>query len=154
MNWSSFIPDLVIAVIGAALAVSVALWTYFRQLRLKNLQAVRNLADDLSMRRAFVPVAPVEGLGGDAERCFLSVQAAQQRIAQIRDEIAPDHELRAELQQLVLACVVYKSRVEVEPQRWLFALMSLRGELVTGLHRIEELLKLPSRSLPEPGTAQ
>jgi hypothetical protein len=118
----------VIAVIGAALAISVALWTYFRQLKLGNLQAVRNLADDLSMRRAFVPVVPIEGLGGDSERCFLSVQAAQQRIAQIRDDIAPDHELRAELQQLVLACVIYKSRVDVEPERWISALMCLRNE--------------------------
>ena len=154
VNWSSFVPDLVIALISTALAVTVALTTYFHQQSLKNRQLVCNLADDLSMRRAFALVEPRVGSGGDADRCFRSVEAAQHRIAEIRDEIAPNHDLRQELQQLVFACVTYKSSVEVEPRRWVFALMRLRGDLVLGLSHIEKLMKLPPGSLPAPGTAQ
>ena len=154
MNWSSFVPDLVTVVVGTGLTLSAAGGTYFYQQRRKNRQLVQNLADDLSVRRAFVVVEPHEqSYGPDAERCFQSVQATQDRIVQVRDEISPNHALRAELQAMIISCVRYKESTEVAPRRWVYELMRLRAELTLGVSRIEDAAGLRARSLPEPGRA-
>jgi hypothetical protein len=153
MNWSSFIPDVLVAVIGSGLAVSVAIATFFHQQRDKNRQLVRNLADDLASRRAFEVIAPQEGLGGDEqERCRRSIEKAKSGIASIRDQIAPNSALRDELQEMVLACVDYKDRVEYDPELWQFSLMELREDLARSLRTLATLAKISSGSLPLPGT--
>jgi hypothetical protein len=155
MNWSSFVPDVIVTVIGSGLAVSVALATYFHQQRDKNRQLVRNLADDLASRRAFEVIAPQEGLGGDdQERCRRSVQKAASGIASVRDQIAPDGELRDQLQEMVFACVDYKDRVEHDPELWQFSLMELREDLVRSLAKLETLARISATSLPLPGSTR
>ena len=154
MNWSSFVPDLVTVIVGTGLTLSAAGGTYFYQQRRKNRQLVQNLADDLSVRRAFVVVSPSEqGYGSDAEQCFRSVQAAQDRIVQVRDEIAPNRALRTELQAMIISCVAYKEKVELGPRRWVYELMILRTELTGGVRSIEKAARIRARSLPEPGQA-
>ena len=154
--WVTFWPDVLVAGIGAALTVAVALITYLMQQRRKNRQLVRNLADDLANRRAFKPIDP--GVSSpdtdDAKRCRLSVQEAQDQISRIRDQIAPDHRLRALLQEMVLWCREYKNLLEVDDRRWQFALMEIRGELDDRLRRIESSLRLKADALPSPGTAK
>jgi uncharacterized membrane protein YccC len=153
MNWSSLIPDLVVALFGAGLTVGIAGVTYFRQLRRRNAQLVRNLADDLSTRRALTPIEPRESSADseDADRCFRSVAAAAHRISEARDQISPDTDLRQALQRMVVSCVQYKDAVESAPRRWQFALMRLREELLDGTHALERAARLPEHSLPTPG---
>jgi hypothetical protein len=153
MNWSSFVPDSIVALMSAALAIAVALWTFRRDQAKKNKQLAHNLADDLASRRAFVLITPFEGTGGEfANRCFVSVQSAMERISAVRDEIRPNDRLRDELQSMVLACVAYKERTEIHPHRWQFALMDLRDQLNTSVRTLENILRLKPGSLPEPGT--
>lgn len=155
MNWTSFIPDLTVSLISAALAVGIGLATFKNDQKRKNRQLVHNLADDLASRRAFEPIDAFEGDGGvDAERCFSSVQAALERISAVRDEIRPNNDLRNELQHMVLSCVEYKDRMDFEPERWQFALMDLRGELVGSLQTVESIVGLPAGTLPEPGSTR
>jgi len=153
MNWSSFFPDLLVALMSATLALAVAVFTFRRDQAKKNKQLAHNLADDLASRRALALITPFESHGGDfANRCFVSVQSAMERISAVRDEIRPNDRLRDELQSMVLACVAYKERTEVEPHRWQFALMDLRDQLNTSARSLEKILRLKAGSLPEPGT--
>jgi hypothetical protein len=154
MDWSSFIPDLVVALFGAGLTVGIAGITYFRSLRRRNGQLVRNLADDLSTRRALTLIEPRESAADseDADRCFRSVTAAAHRISETRDQISPDSALRQGLQRMVVSCVQYKDAVESAPRHWQFALMQLREELLSGSRALERAARLPENSLPTPGS--
>lgn len=155
MNWTSFIPDLTVALISAALAVGTGLATFRNDQKRRNRQLVHNLADDLASRRAFEPIDPFEGDGGvDAERCFSSVQSAKERISAVRDEIRPNDDLRDELQRMVLSCVEYKDRMDFEPERWQFALMDLRGELASSVQTIESIVGVSPGTLPAPGSTR
>jgi hypothetical protein len=159
MDWYPLIPDVVVAffaaVLGAVLTVIIARVAYREEQRRRNKQLVRNLADELSVRRAFEVITPLVSQADtdDANRCFRSVTAAQSQISAIRDQIAPDHELRAVLQEMVLWCREYKNLTEREPERWQFSLMTVRAELVDRVRETEELLRLEAGSLPEPGKA-
>lgn len=84
-------------------------------------------------------------------RCRVSVQAAQDRISQIRDEVHPNESLRDYLQRMVYLCVKYKEAVEVRPDRWQFELMELRTGIEESLRHIERVLRLKHGSLPTPG---
>jgi hypothetical protein len=154
--WGTFWSDILVAALGAMLTVAIALITYRVQQRRSNEQLVRNLADDLAMRRAFMPISPfvTSPVGVDADRCRKSIQSAQSQISLIRDQIAPNHRLRALLQEMVAWAREFKSLNEADPERWQFALMEVRGELVARLRAIERVMGLKSGTLPDPGTAE
>lgn len=155
MNWTSFLLDLLVALVGAGLTVCIGLATFRLDQKRKNRQLVHSLADDLASRRAFKLIDPFEGDGGiDAERCFLSVQSARERISAVRDEIRPNGDLRDELQRMVLSCVAYADRLDFEPVRWQFALMDLRAELAGSLRTVEDIVGVPAGTLPEPGSTR
>jgi sulfur transfer complex TusBCD TusB component (DsrH family) len=152
-NWTTFGPDVIVALIGAGITLTVAGVTYFRQLNRKNRQLVFNLAEDLAVRRALHEIEPrtSSGRSPGAKYCFASVHAAQQRIGAIRDQIAPNEALRSVLHDMVRYCADYKESFEEEPRRWQYNLMHLRRRLVAGLRQIEGILGLDARALPEPG---
>ena len=156
MEWVSLLSDIAVAVFGAALTVVIARLAYTGEQRRMNRQLVRNLADDLAIRRAFKEVRPVVSPADsdDAQRCFRSVEHAQAQISALRDQIAPDDKLRDLLQEMVVWCREYKILTENEPDRWQFSLMVVRAELVRRLRAIEDLTRLRSGSLVDPGTAQ
>lgn len=114
---------------------------------------MRNLADDLAARRAFNEIDPVKSaVGVDAERCAASVRAAQDVVAGFRNEVVTNASLRNELNKMVLACVAFKDQTDWERERWQFALMDLREELIRGLRRMEKLIKIEPGELPAPGS--
>jgi len=154
--WITFWPDVLVAGIGSVLTVAIALITYRVQQRRSNEQLVRNLADDLAMRRAFMPISPfvTSSVGDDPDRCRRSVQSAQRQISLIRDQIAPDHRLRALLQEMVAWTRQFKTLNEADSERWQFSLMEVRGELVLRLREIERVMRLKAGALPDPGTAE
>jgi len=154
--WLTFWPDVLVAVIGSVLTVAIALITYRVQQRRSNVQLVRNLADDLAMRRAFMPISPSVSspVGDDPDRCRKSVQSAQLQIGLIRDQITPNHRLRELLQEMVAWTREFKSLNEDAPERWQFNLMEVRGELVLRLRDIERVMRVRSGALPDPGTAE
>ena len=121
--------------------------------RSRNRQVVRNLADDLAARRAFNEIDPVKSaVGVDAERCAASVRAAQDVVAGFRNEVMTNASLRNELNKMVLACVAFKDQADWERERWQFALMDLREELIRGLRRMEKLIKIEPGEPPAPGS--
>jgi hypothetical protein len=153
--WTTFWPDLLIGVIGAVLTVAIAVVSYRVQQRLANKQLVRNLADDLAIRRAFEEITPfVSSLESiDGQQCRSSLESAQKQISAIRDQIAPDDQLRAVLQEMVAWSREFKNLTDANPDQWQFALMDVRAELVSRLRRIEKLMRL-KEPLPEPGSAR
>jgi len=155
MNWSSFFPDLVVACFGAALTVLIAYGTYVVQRRRQDLQIIRILADDLATRRALQLISPraASGASDDAQRCFSSVHAAQQQLAALRNQVTSNRPLHAMLQEMVLATRAYKNSIERHPDKWQFALMMVRAELVERLRAIERATRLKAGALPDPGTA-
>ncbi|MBF4599218.1 hypothetical protein ITJ55_00180 [Frigoribacterium sp. VKM Ac-1396] len=159
MEWNSFWPDLsvafIAAIVGLVLAALIGYVSYRRDQRAKNRQLVANLADDLATRRAFTPTNPkLRKVGVDAYRCLQSVQQAQERLSQVRDQIRPDHELREILQEMILGCVTYKNAFEVAPREYVYDLMALRHELIVCLRSLEKHMRLSKKKLPDPGTAQ
>lgn len=147
--------DILGTVLGSILAISAALGAFLIERRRRNRQLVRNLADDLSARRALAEIRPRESPHEDeASRCRSSVQAAQDRISQIRDEVHPNESLRKPLQKMVFLCVAYKEAVELEPERWQYELMALRDGLLESLAGVEQALGLQHASLPTPGSWQ
>jgi hypothetical protein len=152
-DWTTFGPDVIVAVIGAGITLAFAGVTYFRQLNRKNRQLVLNLAEDLAVRRALHEIEPrmASGRTPGAKYCFASVHAAQQRIGSIRDEIAPNEALRSALHDMVRYCADYKESFEEEPRRWQYNLMRLRRRLVASLRQIEGILGLDDHALPDPG---
>jgi hypothetical protein len=159
MDWNSFWPDLLVALLAALAGFSTAtligLRSYRRDQHAKNVQLVANLADDLATRRAFTPTDPrLRKVGIDANRCLQSVQQAQERLSQVRDQIRPDDTLRDILQDMILGCVTYKNAFEVSPREYVYDLMTLRHELIVCLRSLEEHLNLGRQKLPDPGTAQ
>jgi hypothetical protein len=156
MGWNALLSDIAVAVFGAALTVVIARLAYAGEQRRRNRHLVRNLADDLAVRRAFAEVAPAVGHSNsdDARRCLRSVEHAQAQISALRDQIAPDDRLRDLLQEMVVWCREYKILTEKEPDRWQFSLMIVRAGLVRRLRVIEDRMKVYSGSLADPGTAR
>jgi hypothetical protein len=154
VNWSSFVPDLVVAFFGAVLTVLIAYGTYVVQRRRQDLRIMRIAADDLAARRAFelIQPRPSRGDSDDADRCRRSVNSAQQQLGALRDQVTSNRPLRALLQDMVRVTRDYKDMIEREPDRWQFALMHVRGELTARLRDVERLLRMPSGELPDPGS--
>jgi hypothetical protein len=154
VNWSSFVPDLVVACFGAALTVLIAFGTYVVQRRRQDVRVMRIAADDLASRRAFELIEPRTSRGDsdDADRCRRSVDTAQQQLGALRDQMISNRPLRAMLQDMVRATRDYKDMIEREPDRWQFALMRVREELTERLRDIERLLRMRSGELPDPGS--
>jgi hypothetical protein len=154
VNWSSFVPDLVVACFGAVLTVLIAYGTYIIQRRRQDLRIMRIVADDLAARRAFELIEPRTSRADsdDADRCFRSVNTAQQQLGALRDQVISNRPLHAILQEMVRATRDYKDMIERDPERWQFALMHVREELTGRLRDVEKLLRLRSGDLPDPGS--
>lgn len=136
--WSTFWPDLLIAIIGAvlgsALTVVIALITYRLQRRSNEKHALRLLVDEIHRRRAFAPIADVGNVPGaqkldDFHNVNASVLDIRDRIRMAREQTRPESGAQKPLSDMTRACNQYLQATVRQPDRYLHELMSLRSAL-------------------------
>jgi len=135
--WTTFLPDLLIAMIGAVLGsvltVFIAAATFFIQRRRNDIGAVRALIDDIHHRRALAvgdpETIPNAAVLPDFEHANLSVLDLRDRVRESRSRIRPQSQLQAELSKMIRACNRYLERTSFDPTRYLFDLEQLNAEL-------------------------
>ncbi|MDG4666063.1 hypothetical protein [Mycobacterium sp. 236(2023)] len=151
--WTTFWPDVIVAAIGAALTVAIAVVTYVLN-RLRNEgRALKALILDLSHRRVFTGQAvtiPDAQETGDYRRCNDSVIAAREEIRRARGLVREEPSLQLPLKRMTQACNFYLEASERDPNTYAIRLVQLGDEL----H--EEIRKLASRRrglpTPKPGS--
>jgi hypothetical protein len=152
--WETFWADVLVAVIGAALTVAIAIGSFMLQRRRVEEEALRGLIEEIHRRRAFAPVTPVRVPDAadlrDYERVSRSVLDVRNQIRQARDRVRPKAAAHVYLGAMISACNRYLEDSTNEPDNYIFQLMNLREQLEK---EITEIAK-KSRNLPasKPGT--
>lgn len=141
--WNTFWPDLLIAVIGAALTVLVAWVTYRLQRRSNEKHALRFLVEEIHHRRALAPIARVGDVPSASElddfsRANASILDIKDRIRLTREQSRPASSAQHALSDMTRACNRYLEITSHRPEKYLHELMSLRSSLSESIQRIAE----------------
>lgn len=147
--WETFLPDLVVALVGAlvgaVLTVAIAYGTFLLQQARQEKQVVRGLINDLYHRRALAVVSPHEipnaGERKDFERAGLSVIDIRDHIRRVRDQVRQDTETVNALSNMIRACNRYLEVSEGNPNFYAFLLNELQRDLEEGVTQIAQRMR-------------
>lgn len=138
--WESFIPDLVVAFIGALLTVLIALVTYVLKIRLDEKRAIQSLIGELHRRRAIAegPEPVIRGAGElpDFARANASVASMRAEIRSTRDRVRQLDSLQVPLSEMTRACNRYLEFSAASPDFYAGYLGDLRRELAPLVSRL------------------
>ncbi|WP_411721164.1 hypothetical protein [Mycetocola sp.] len=139
--WLTFLPDLLVAVIGAALTVVIALATFMVQRRRTEDGLLRGLIDDINRRRAFTPIEEVQSVPDakelpDFHRVSRSVLALRDEIKRTRDGIRGDRQVQRALTEMTRACNRYLEDSDIDPDNYWHHLMTARELLDESIQKI------------------
>ncbi|GLJ79691.1 hypothetical protein [Microbacterium imperiale] len=141
--WETFWPDVLVAVIGAALGavltVLIAAITYVISVRRQELRSLNDLIDDLHHRRAFDTgpgLIPGARASEDYARANRSVISARNEIRQARRGVRFNAKLREPLKRMTQACNEYLDAAEWEPDAYALHVVELRAALMDDIRRI------------------
>ncbi|MCK8476027.1 MULTISPECIES: hypothetical protein [Microbacterium] len=131
--WESFIPDVVVAIIGAVFTVLIALITYVLKVRLDEKRAIQSLISELHRRRAIAegpePVIPGAEQSADFARANASVASMRTEIRATRDRVRQLDSLQAPLSEMTRSCNRYLELSAAYPDHYAVYLGNLRREL-------------------------
>ena len=131
--WLTFWPDVLVAVIGAALTVLIALVTYLLRLRLEERRALQSLIDELHRRRSLAPgpepVIPNAASDADFGRANASVLSIRDEIRRTRDRVRQIESLQGPLSRMTRACNQYLEVSAAFPPHYAILLGELRRDL-------------------------
>ena len=132
--WTTFLPDILVAVFGAALTVAIAFLTVRRQQRQAERNELNGLIRDLHHRRALCPVDDPGLVPGakdldDFKHANLSVLDIRNQAKLSGREILPDSPAQTPLSQIISACNEYLENSMYAPDEYYFGLMELRGSI-------------------------
>jgi len=138
--WDSFIPDVLVACIGALLTVFIALATYLLKIRLDEKRAIQSLIGELHRRRAIAegpePVIPGAEQLADFARANASVSSMRSEIRATRDRVRQVESLQVPLSQMTRACNRYLELSAASPDFYAVYLGDLRRELSPLIERL------------------
>jgi hypothetical protein len=153
--WNTFIPDLIVTLIGSALTVAIAAATFLVSRRYRETRAMNMLIQELHHRRALARIGTLIEVE-DAERNedFARVNAS---VLSIKDAIRDARSLsrtvgkvQEPLSRMTSACNRYLELADRHPNRYRFFLPELRRDIATQVQRLSEA---NSRIIAlEPGT--
>ena len=159
--WSSFVPDLVVALIGAAigalLTVAIAAGTFLLSRRYRETQALTLLIEELHHRRALAPIDTLMVVANaeqsdDFARVAGSVLSIKDAIREARAASRPTRNVRVPLSKMTSACNRYLELADRQPHRYWYFLADLRRDIETATTELAQAnRKLPSL---EPGAAR
>lgn len=142
--WETFVPDLLVALVGALLTVAIAYGTFLIQQARQEKHVVRGLINDLHHRRALAIASPQEipnaGEGKDFQRASLSVIDIRDHIRRVRDQVRQDEAVDA-LSDMIRACNRYLEESEGMPNFYAFLLKNLQQDLEDGVVKIGERVR-------------
>jgi hypothetical protein len=135
--WTTFGPDLLVAVIGAVigsvLTVLIAAVTFFVQRRRTEIGTINVLIDDIHHRRAFTvdnpQRIPEAVFLPDYDRANRSVLDIRDRIRESRARIRPQVGQQSQLSKMLRACNRYLENSSELPAEYWFGLEQLRSDL-------------------------
>lgn len=131
--WDSFLPDLLVAVVGALLTVAIALGTYVLKVRLDEKRAIQSLINEMHRRRSLAagpePLIPGSLQSGDYLRANASVATIREDIRSTRDRVRQVEKLQDPLSKMTRACNRYLEQSAAHPDGYAIYLGDLRREL-------------------------
>jgi hypothetical protein len=139
--WDTFIPDLIVTVIGAALTVAIAAVTFVVSRRYRETRALNLLVQELHHRRALVQIDTLmEVHNAEQSDDFARVNAS---VLTIRDAIKETRSLsrslasvQVPLSGMTSACNRYLELASRHPSRYWFFLMDLRDDIATQVEKL------------------
>jgi hypothetical protein len=139
--WTTFFPDLLVAILGAVLTVIIALATFMIQRRRTEDGLLRGLISDIHHRRAVAPLDEVQAVPNakdlpDFHRAGQSVLALKDEIKRARDGIRGDRAVQPVLSQMTRACNRYLEDSQLSPDEYWQHLMTLRATLTKHIQQI------------------
>lgn len=130
--WTTFWPDVLVALIGAVLTVGIAFATYILSVRRDELRALNSLIVELHHRRAFSGTAVIVSGAQDTQdfqRANASVISVRDEIRRTRDRVRPIPGLQEPLMRMTRFCNYYLEETEWDPDSYAVGLVRLRDEL-------------------------
>lgn len=138
--WDSFLPDLIVAMFGAVLTVTIAVVSYFLKIRTDERRAIQSLIDELHRRRALRPgVAQlIPGAAGsdDYVRVTSSISSIRDEVRTTRDRVRQVEKLQRPLSEMTRACNRYLSLSAAMPDAYANHLVDLRQSLTSSIHEL------------------
>lgn len=134
MNWDSFVPDMVVALTSALIAIAIAIGTYILGVRRRERNALRSLIEEIHRRRALSPVTNVRRIRwakrrGDFQRVTTSVLTLKDEIARTRELVREKPSVQTPLSNMRRACNRYLEMSERDPNGYYSLATMLRVEL-------------------------
>ncbi|WP_411556983.1 hypothetical protein [Plantibacter sp. MPB07] len=153
--WITFWPDILVAAVGAALAVFAAYATYLLNARRIETQALNNLIEELHLRRALDPsvepyVVPNAAERQDFDQVSRSVVSIRRELRTAREAVRSSRDIRLTLVEMSKGCNLYLERAEQSPDSYLLSLVKLQRQLEGGVRTITILR--PGVDYLAPGT--
>lgn len=146
--WDTFIPDLLVALVGAVLTVLIAFVTYKVNARVDETKALNSLIEELHRRRALAPGddQPIPGAAqsDDFVRANASVLSMREEIRTTRDRVRQLQLAQLPLSEMTRACNRYLEMSAIAPERY----ARLLGELRKDLDRQVRALAATRRRVP------
>ena len=153
--WTDLLVALIATTFGAILTVAIALATYRYEVRSRERDAIRHLANVLASRRALLPArservdATLPAYANDLEACRRSVENVREAVVEASRATRPGSEAQSPLDGMARAANDFLSSSRRDPDGYWLELNALRSELIVAL---ADLSKLVGRELPEPGS--
>lgn len=131
--WQTFWPDVLVALIGAALTVLIAFTTFLLRLRLEEKRALQSLINEMHRRRALAPgpepVIPDAASRADFAQANASILSIRDDIRRTRDRVPQVESRQRPLSNMTRACNRYLEVSAASPPHYAILLGELRGEL-------------------------
>lgn len=152
--WSSFIPDIIVALMSAVFTVLIAFGTYILDRRRREVDALNALIEDLHFRRALSTLPDPARIRNaesfhDYSRANLSVISMRHEMRSARDLVRGDRSDRETLAAMVRACNRYLENSTADPGAYAIELSQLRKVLSTEVRHLSERRGVTYR---EPGS--
>ena len=153
--WTDLLIALIATTFGAILTVAIAFATYRYEVRSRERDAIRHLANVLASRRALLPArservdARLPEYADDLEACRRSVHNVREILVEASRAIRPGSEAQGLLDGMASAANDFLSSSRRDPDGYWLELNALRSDLIVAL---AALSKLVGRELPEPGS--
>lgn len=153
--WTDLLVALIATTFGAILTVAIALATYRHEVRSRERDAIRHLANVLASRRALLPARSERvdstdpAYSNDLEACRQSVRNVREAVVEASRVVRPGSEAQGPLDGMARAANNFLSSSRRDPDGYWLELNALRSELIVAL---ADLSKMVGRELPEPGS--
>jgi hypothetical protein len=152
--WNTFIPDLLVALLGSLVTVAIAYMTFSIQRRRQEHQAIRGLINDIHRRRALTVIGVVRRIRRakrlpDFHRATASVLDLRDRVRETRNAVRADSIYQNTLTNMTRSCNRYLEATGQSANDYYFELAKLRADLLTAVQTLAKGTR--SISYLEPG---